>query len=106
MRPAPLALLLVPLAACAPLPAIDVARFENRLPPADADVPALLPVEAVLAAGPSRADRGAERAAEEGAAVEARAAALRARAEALSGPVIPPAERGRLEDARTPPPGS
>ena len=90
--------LLTALAGCEAPPEIDVARFEDRIPPAAEGTPALLPIAEVTAAEPPRADRGGG-----DAEVEARAVALRARVEALAGPVIPPAERERLEDAR---PGS
>ncbi len=95
VRRALLAPLTAALAGCGMPPEIDVARFEGRVPPAAEGTPALLPLADVLAAGPTRADRGDVRA-----EVETRAAALRARAAALAGPVIPPAERERLEDAR------
>ena len=87
--------LLALLAGCAAPPEIDVERFAGRIPPARPGSPALLPIEAVLAAPPPRAEPAPPRA-----EVEDRAAALRARAAALSGPVIPATDRDRLEEAR------
>ena len=88
--------LLALLAGCAAPPEVDVERFAGRIPPARPGSPALLPIEAVLAAPPPRAQPAAAPREE----VEDRAAALRARAAALGGPVIPGADRARLEDAR------
>lgn len=104
-------------AACAPVPPVDVARFEARVPPARPGFPALAPIAAVVegTGGPNLPDpqaagltgragglraRASALAGPVGAAAEpARAEALGARAEALAGPVIPPDERERLEDA-------
>ena len=81
------------LAACAAPPEVEVSRFEGRAPPAPEGYPALLPIPDLEPerAGPAPA---------EGASEEARAAALRSRATALAGPVIAPAERARLDEAR------
>ena len=87
------------LPGCAAAPEVDVARFAGRVPPAPEGTPALLPVEAVLEAGPPRAALATPPG-----GLEGRAAALRARAAGLAGPVIPAPERGRLEAARVAPP--
>lgn len=84
--------LLLLLAACEATPAIDVSRFEARAPRPPDGYPSLLPREALEAEPP--------RPAAPQAGAEVRAAALRARAAALAGPVIEPAERARLEGAR------
>jgi len=73
-----------PEAAAAPRPdLIETARFRSALAAAEPDAAEL----ASLASG-----------------LQARAAALRARAGALQGPVLDPATRARLEAARTGPP--
>lgn len=86
--------LLLVLAACGPAPPVDVSRFEGRVPPSRPGFPALAPVEDVVAGtgAPNRPDA-------QSLAIQGPADGLRARAAALSGPVIPPEERGRLEDA-------
>ena len=84
------ALLLLLLAGCAEFPALDA-----RIPPGEADAPppALMPLDALLAAADARA--GSAPPAPGG----GRVAALDARAAALRGPVLTEAERARLAEA-------
>lgn len=86
-----------PLALCAALPLLLAACGDPQ-----ADYPALMPTDALLAE-PALPDAAADAAAAPEAttaATEARADALRARAEALRGPVIDPATRRRMEAAQ------
>ena len=78
------------LSGCAAPPEVDVTRFDGRIPAAPAGYPVLGPIP-IAASAPS---------APAAAAVPGRAAELRARAAALRGPVIPPADRTRLDEAR------
>ncbi|WP_281983330.1 hypothetical protein [Thalassorhabdomicrobium marinisediminis] len=78
------------LAACAEFPAL-----EGRVSPAVANAPPpeLVPLGPLLA----RADAAERGAATVPAALSGRIAALRARADRLRGPVIPPATRARMQ---------
>ncbi|KPP85044.1 MAG: hypothetical protein HLUCCA08_11745 [Rhodobacteraceae bacterium HLUCCA08] len=87
-----LALLLPALAGCADLPALE-GRVSADI--AAAPYPAITPLGPILARADALAVSGRASPAAL-APVEARLAALRARADALRGPVIPPAQRARL----------
>lgn len=92
-RPVPvLALILVTLAACTGFPAL-----EGRVPDdvAQAPYPAIAPLGPLLARADALATSGRTSPAAL-APVDARLAALSARADALRGPVIPPAQRARM----------
>lgn len=91
MRPV-LASLILGLAACAEIPALD-----DRLTEADrtAPYPQLTALGPVLARADDAASAARETAAGAG-AVDARVADLRARAAALRGPVVPAATRERM----------
>ena len=79
------------LAACAPpADAPDLSRRAAAAGP----YPRLLPLEQLLAAPPARITPEGD------AAAEARAAALRARAAALSGPVLSGDDRARIDAAQ------
>lgn len=77
------------LAACDATPEIDVSRFQGRVPQAPEGYPSLLPREALEAEPVRSATPHAD--------AESRAAALRARATDLAGPVIGPSDRVRLQ---------
>lgn len=81
-----LLLVLASLAACSPTPEVDASRFQGLVPPAPEGTPPLLPPSVDPA--PSAA---------KGLPTGPRVEALRARAAALSGPVVEEAERERLE---------
>lgn len=82
------------VAACADFPEVDAALASGT---ASRDYPALLPFEELLAAPEARVTETDE------AALLARAAGLRNRADGLRGPVIDQATRDRMADGVTQP---
>ena len=82
------------LSACAEFPEVDAALAQGA---PDPDYPELLPFEQLLEADDPRLMEGDD------AALAARAAELRARADGLRRPVIEPPIRDRMEDGVTQP---